>query len=200
MSDGLSNAFARSAEVFKRIGEAEHVIVLFDEIEELVRNRDVHLGSEDDFRPSLENRLLTSNMLTLLQELKRRGRGIYIVATNYFSEFDEAVRQPSRFDMILKVLPPNVDEKFREFIRLLTNEENAVSEIDATSARDNVYGHSEEVKNFTYREWTSLVDRVVRKHRAGSPIPDAFESALGEFKNPLLNSELLSEYGDSQVF
>jgi SpoVK/Ycf46/Vps4 family AAA+-type ATPase len=56
----------------------------------------------------MQSRMLTTAMLTQLNELRRRQRCVFFVATNRITAFDSAVTRPGRFDMILLVGTPSL--------------------------------------------------------------------------------------------
>jgi SpoVK/Ycf46/Vps4 family AAA+-type ATPase len=85
------------------LSECEQVVVLFDEIEELVRERGV--------AGEALSRFLTTAMLPKLAALSNRRRIVYLVATNHLEVFDAAIRRPGRFDMILPVNTPTAEAK-----------------------------------------------------------------------------------------
>ena len=59
----------------------------------------------------MESRMLTTAMLTQLNDLRRKQSCIFIVATNRLRSFDAAVTRPGRFDMLLFVGTPNLDAR-----------------------------------------------------------------------------------------
>ena len=56
----------------------------------------------------MESRMLTTAMLTQLNDLRRQQACIFIVATNRLRSFDAAVTRPGRFDLLLFVGTPNL--------------------------------------------------------------------------------------------
>ena len=104
LANGLENIASRMVYIFDRLKALEKTIILFDEIEEFCLDRD---------EPSLamESRLLTTAMLTQLNELRRRQTSLFILATNKISRFDAAVIRPGRFDMLLFVGTPNLSSR-----------------------------------------------------------------------------------------
>jgi hypothetical protein len=83
--------------------ELDHAVVLFDEPDELVRERE---GSPDAF-----GRFLTTSMLPKLAELWKQRRIIYFVATNHISYFDAAIIRSERFDVVVSVPPASFEKK-----------------------------------------------------------------------------------------
>jgi SpoVK/Ycf46/Vps4 family AAA+-type ATPase len=93
--------------------ELDHTVVLFDEIDELVRERDME---KDAF-----GRFLTTSMLPKLAELWEARKILYFVATNHINYFDSAIIRSHRFDALILVSPPSFDAKIRELQRLLSS-------------------------------------------------------------------------------
>jgi SpoVK/Ycf46/Vps4 family AAA+-type ATPase len=79
-------------------------VILFDEIEEFCLDRETPgLG--------MESRMLTTAMLTAINDLRRAERSIFFLATNRLRAFDSAIIRPGRFDMQLFVGTPNLEAR-----------------------------------------------------------------------------------------
>ena len=59
----------------------------------------------------MESRMLTTAMLTAINDLRRAKRSIFFLATNRLRAFDSAIIRPGRFDMQLFVGTPNLDAR-----------------------------------------------------------------------------------------
>ena len=104
LADGLSNVASRIRYVFDRLMQLEETVILFDEIEEFCLDRETPgLG--------MESRMLTTAMLTAINDLRRRKRSVFFLATNRLRAFDSAITRPGRFDLQLFVGTPNLDAK-----------------------------------------------------------------------------------------
>lgn len=90
--------------------ELDHAIILFDEIDELVRER------EDE--PDSFGRFLTTSMLPKLAELWKSRKVMYFIASNHISYFDRAITRSERFDAVIFVRPPSLEAKKEELERL----------------------------------------------------------------------------------
>jgi SpoVK/Ycf46/Vps4 family AAA+-type ATPase len=101
LANGLENVASRMTYIFERLNALEKTIILFDEVEEFCLDRE---------SPGLamESRMLTTAMLTQLNELRRKQASIFIVATNRLRSFDAAVTRPGRFDMLIFLGTPNL--------------------------------------------------------------------------------------------
>jgi ATPase family associated with various cellular activities (AAA) len=105
---GLDQLHAETNTLFRMLEAAEEMVVLFDEFDELVREREVS-GTES------ASRFLTTAMLPKLTALSARRRVVYLLATNHLERFDSAIRRPGRFDIIIPVMPPTLAEKIRKW-------------------------------------------------------------------------------------
>lgn len=100
---GLDGVQAEADRIFTILVALERVVVLLDEFDEMVRDR--HSATE------LLSRFLTTAMLPKLTKINESRRIVFIVATNYITGFDLAIRRPGRFDVILQVMPPTSEAK-----------------------------------------------------------------------------------------
>ena len=101
---GMDGIQAEANSIFRILEQTEGVVVLFDEFDELVRER-----ADRDEQPF--SRLLTTAMLPKLASMHKRGTLVFIIATNNIGQFDLAIRRPGRFDLVVQVMPPTVEEK-----------------------------------------------------------------------------------------
>jgi len=110
VANGLPNVQSKADEIFRSLMELDHAIVLFDEIDELVRER------EDE--PDAFGRFLTTSMLPKLAELWKSRKIMYFVASNHISYFDRAIIRSERFDAVIFVSPPSFEAKRDELLKL----------------------------------------------------------------------------------
>lgn len=123
VAEGLPNVQRRADEIFGKLMQLDRTVILFDEIDELVRARDSKDTSHDVF-----GRFLTTSMLPKLAELWKAGKVIYFVATNHIRFFDPAITRAQRFDASMHVSPPSFKRKIERISELL--KENRSSEIN----------------------------------------------------------------------
>jgi hypothetical protein len=101
---GMDGIQAEANAIFRMLEETERVVVLFDEFDELVRER-----ASADTEPF--SRLLTTAMLPKLASIHKRRSLVFIIATNHVGEFDLAIRRRGRFDRVVQVMPPTYEAK-----------------------------------------------------------------------------------------
>lgn len=92
--------------LFRMLLYAERVVVFFDEIDELLRDR---FGKAEE----AASRFSTTSMLPRLGKLRESRRVIFLVATNHLEVFDAAIARLGRFDLVVPVMPPTAEEKLR---------------------------------------------------------------------------------------
>jgi hypothetical protein len=104
LRNGMDGIQAEANNIFRILEETERIVVLFDEFDELVRER----GSS---KAEPFSRLLTTAMLPKLASIHKRATLVFIIATNNIGEFDLAIRRQGRFDRVVQIMPPNVEAK-----------------------------------------------------------------------------------------
>lgn len=104
LSDGVDAVPARADAIFNALMELDRCVVLFDEIDELIRRRE---GQETD--PF--GRFLTTSMLPKIAQLWDQRKVLFFVATNHVAKADTAIRRSSRFDAAILVAPPSLAAK-----------------------------------------------------------------------------------------
>jgi len=101
--NGPDQIISCSKKIFDKLLLLEHVVVFFNEIDELVVAREIEAEKL--------GRSITNSMLPWFEQLKTKGRVIFVVATNHVERFDKAIRRRGRFDLVLPVGPPETKEK-----------------------------------------------------------------------------------------
>lgn len=104
LADGLTNVASRIRYVFDRLQALRECVILFDEIEEFCLNR-------ESPGISMESRMLTTAMLTAINDLRRAKQSVFFLATNRLRAFDSAIIRPGRFDIQLFVGTPNLEAR-----------------------------------------------------------------------------------------
>jgi hypothetical protein len=108
---GLEYIEAQARTVFDRLQRLRRVVVLFDECDELFRDRQPSDQSEQMRNITA---FVTASMLPKLQDLHDRGRVVFCICTNKFDTLDPAIKRGGRIDHIIAVPPPQ--SKYRKRI------------------------------------------------------------------------------------
>jgi len=103
LKNGMDKVYAEADTIFGMLAITERILVLLDEFDEMVRER--------ESAPDVLSRFLTTAMLPKLNRIYENRRLVFIVATNHLEWFDVAIRRPGRFDLVLQVNPPTADAK-----------------------------------------------------------------------------------------
>ncbi len=148
MSKFYGESEERLREVFKEAEENAPSIIFIDEIDAIAPKREEVSGE-------VEKRVV-SQLLTLMDGLKSRGKVVVIGATNRPDALDPALRRPGRFDREIEVGVPDKRGR-KEILQIHTRGMPIEPEFD----REKVISILEELeKNEAYR---SLAERAVMK-------------------------------------
>ena len=152
---GLDRLHAETNLVFTMLASTERLVVLLDEFDELVLDRDQY-GAESS------SRFLTTAMLPKIAELASRRRIVYLLATNHIERFDDAISRAGRFDLVVPVMPPSLAEKLRRW------PEVAAALHVAESGGDNLDEPERSVLNdLTYLEFQEISKQLARARSVG---------------------------------
>jgi hypothetical protein len=149
---GLEYIEEQTREVFERLMDLSQAVVLFDECDELFRDR-APLPTTEQMRGITA--FVTASMLPKLQELHDRGRVVFLICTNNFESIDSAIKRGGRIDHIVGVGPP--DEVGRQ--RIITEE-------IATLAKGDGWGHPGTLGTSVVNQLASRTERFTRTELA----------------------------------
>lgn len=155
LAGGIDQIPAVAERIFARLEELHETVILFDEIEELLRER-----SDPKSEPS--GRFLTTLMLPKLAALWKQRRVLFFVNTNLVSSTDEAIKRSERFDALILVETPSYEGK-----------------ISALVAKGVNVGTLSETERFTlalvrYDQLTELADRAEKSGTLGAALTAMF--------------------------
>jgi len=100
---GEAEVEARAKSIFLTLREQTDVVILFDEIDRLILDRDSKLYQ----RQSDVFQFMTPGMLTKFKDLRSQKRSIFVIATNYAERIDAAAKRSGRLDDGYLLLPPD---------------------------------------------------------------------------------------------
>lgn len=173
-------------EIFAQLMEIDSCVVLFDEIDELIRQRDKN--DSDPF-----GRFLTTSMLPKIAKLWEQRRLLFFVATNHIDAADPAIRRSQRFDAAIFAAPPSFARKRAEFERYLGQavpeglDADAVATALASATMDD-----DPLGIFALLRWdqlAELADRTQDEARADGISLDAVKKALARMGEDLGRTE-----------
>jgi hypothetical protein len=105
---GLEYIEAQAKVVFDMLQRLSQVVVLFDECDELFRDRKPLPGT-DQVRNITA--FVTASMLPKLQDLHDRGRIVFAICTNHLESMDPAIKRGGRVDHLIGIGPPDRDAR-----------------------------------------------------------------------------------------
>lgn len=184
VAQGVSEVEMRAKAIFDVLMEQSDVVVLFDEIDRLILDRDSKLYREqgDMFQ------FMTPGMLTKLHDLRDGKQLIFLIATNYADRIDPAAKRTGRIDIKLLVTPPNLAQRTRTLRDLL------LKKMKLTVDDDVVVPAAKECALAIYGELEELVLSSVTPIPVADRAPDAIRTALLEKAKQLKPSLRLTSY------
>lgn len=167
VSEGLPNVQHTADGIFGKLMEVDHAVILFDEIDELVRERELE--------PDQFGRFLTTSMLPRLAELWKARKVIYFVATNHIEFFDRAITRSERFDAVVFLSPPTFEAKKNEILKILDDSHSIKANFDPALNQKTI----EDRLPRTECERLKTRDVTSGRSESGKPIPT--ENTLSKF-------------------
>jgi hypothetical protein len=201
---GLEKIYVRANEIFEDLMDISDAVVLFDEMDALVQTRGKPGKNEDVSGLDVTRLLLTTSMLPKLQDLHKRGRVIFLLATNHIRNLDPAITRPGRFDLLLCVGPPNWSQKLQGLAHIykkLPAEQVGVMHTElARLAESN--DTKQKLDRFTVADLKSFLDHLKGTERFDKALPKLqrgpFEDLVTEWAEKFItmnkDSGLFEEY------
>lgn len=195
LSGGMDRVPAQADFIFRKLMELDHCVVLFDEIDELIRLR--HSEASDPF-----GRFLTTSMLPKLAKLWEQRRVLFFVATNDIEAADPAIKRSQRFDAAIFVPPPSFEKKKKELTKFLKRKPSSIL---TRSRIENALNGSKPAEAalgvFALLRWDQMADlahRISHLEHTGKKPAQALLTALSGLGKELERSDWRqSEQGSS---
>ncbi|MGJ5816774.1 ATP-binding protein [Paludibaculum fermentans] len=159
LQNSFQNIYVQAEKIFDDVMDMCGVVVLFDEMDALVQKRD------GDHLPDTESKFLTTYMLPKLAKLHDRGRIVFLMATNFQANFDDAIKRAGRFDLLLCMGPPTLKDKCNSIHRFLGQKADQNTKlVGETIARlaglDNDGWVEDQLSLYTYGDFKSFVGKI----------------------------------------
>lgn len=135
---GGGNVEARAKAIFQTLEAQTDAVILFDEIDSFLLDRDSKRYRKQD---SLFQ-FLTPGMLTKLNDLRKRERSIFIIATNYENRIDPAIKRRGRIDQRYLLSLPDAQKRL-EIIKGLRGTSVAAEKQDEVKKKTLFFGFSD---------------------------------------------------------
>jgi len=133
LEGGGAQVEARAKNIFAVLMAQPSSVVLFDEIDHFLLDRDSQRYSAQDTL----FQFMTPGMLTKLNDLRRKESVIFIIATNYEDRIDSAIKRVGRIDKKYIVLPPDLSKRI-EMLKGITKD--VVFSNDVTDSQWSILG------------------------------------------------------------
>jgi hypothetical protein len=175
---GEADVEERAKRVFDALLEQSNCVILLDEIDRLLLDRD----SSEYARQGDMFQFMTPSMLTKINDLREKKRSVFVVATNYAERIDSAIKRPGRIDEQIVLLPPNQERRRWIINKIAKNAQPAFSadEVEQIAARTPLY---------IFKELEYIVESVMGSSLSRS---EAIEDALAQFGAPTISLESYS--------
>ena len=132
----MSKWYGQSEENLRKIFEDAEKnspsIIFIDEIDSIAPKREEVTGEVE--------RRVVSQLLTLMDGLKKRGKVVVIAATNRPNAVDPALRRPGRFDREIEIPVPNRNGRL-EILKIHTRNMPMSKDVDLNWLSDITYGY-----------------------------------------------------------
>jgi transitional endoplasmic reticulum ATPase len=179
----MSKFYGQSEENLRKIfDEAEKnapSIVFIDEIDAIA-------GKRSETHGEVEKRVV-SQLLTLMDGLKGRGKLIVIGATNIPDSLDPALRRPGRFDREIRIDAPDRDGR-KEILQIHTRGMPKAEEVKLDELADRTYGYvGADLAALARESAMNALRRYLPEIDLDKPIPveilEKMEVTMDDFKN-----------------
>lgn len=175
---GVELIESTTKEIFDVLYDINHVIVFFDECDELFRSRK---DSQSATRTILS--FATASMLPKLQKLHDKGQIIFILGTNYLQNIDNAVKRPGRFDDIIFYDRPDYEGRLN-FIRTKLKE-------DGRKAKEKtITDYAKKTNGFSVSE---VVKFLQQRNDLNDTVQEYLDWCFSKGEEELKNSRLTEE-------
>jgi len=133
MSKFYGESEQRLREIFEEAEKNAPAIIFIDEIDAIAPKREEVTGE-------VEKRVV-SQLLTLMDGIKGRGKVIVIGATNRPDAVDPALRRPGRFDREIEIRPPDAKAR-KEILQVHTRNMPLAEDVDLDKISEQTHGYT----------------------------------------------------------
>jgi len=194
LKSGIEKIDSEAERIFDLVSHLRNVVVLFDEVEELVLNRDNSSIISDQ-----RSRLLTTSMLPRINDLRRTNRIVFIFATNYIDHMDPAIIRTGRFDCVQCILPPTSEERKFAIKSILEDYEKSGIVIEKT-LKSHLQNKEmiKKTERFCYADLDALIKRILvrckEKSIASEEIKSIIFNEINAGKGTIVSDVQLSQF------
>lgn len=172
---GEAGVEERAKRVFDALLEQSNCVILLDEIDRLLLDRD----SSEYARQGDMFQFMTPSMLTKINDLRQKKRSVFVIATNYAERIDSAIKRPGRIDEQIVLLPPNQKRRVEIIKGIVKGVKPAftLAEVEEIARRTPLY---------IYKELEYIVESM---KEISPPRSKRIAEALAQFGAPTISLE-----------
>jgi len=189
LAAGAAELENRAKGVFDVLRSQEEVVILFDEIDQFLldRNSVFYTEQDDVFK------FMTPGMLTKLQDLRDSEGCIFIIATNYYERIDSAIKRRGRIDDQFLLCLPDLEQRVTLMLRFAGKPEKREHN-DAEF--QSIVKIAKETPLYGYSDLKSLIKSglITKLHPAAGTPPAKFDDAVKEAKGKVESAVNLRAY------
>jgi hypothetical protein len=198
---GLEQVPIQADELFTDLMDLSKAVVLFDEMDAIVKRREKRTEEEPRLDPTSE--MLTTSMLPKLAQLHEKAQVVFFLATNHGRDLDSAIKRPGRFDIWLCMGPPKWNVKLDRLDKILARFRVPTSAVQRSQellrawidhSGQGAAGLVGQLDYFTFAELQSFLEYLCRK--VGTPIAE-LDTALERLEGETLRREVEHWYATS---
>jgi ATPase family associated with various cellular activities (AAA) len=204
----FANVYLQAEEIFTDLMDLSGVVVLFDEMDALTQKRSPSDGSKGSSHLDTATQFLTTSMLPKLTALHDKGGVIFFMATNYQENFDSAIKRAGRFDFLLCMGPPKMDEKIKKlecfFDPRPAKDQKEAAEKLIVSYLDGSQKHKNIFELLTFGDCKSLLNRIGNGKNIGDKLQilgkDEFRRRLDNYSETIgLRYQYIQDLGKGDI-
>ncbi|MBM4248789.1 MAG: AAA family ATPase [Euryarchaeota archaeon] len=186
MSKWYGESEGKMAELFRTAKERKPCIIFFDEVDAIAKSRDLY--SADDVTPRL-----LSIMLSEMDGMDRASGLIFVGSTNKPELIDPALLRPGRFDKIIYVPPPDIEER-KEILKVHLRGKPMAGDIDVAQVSKSTERFSgADLSNLVKEAATAAMRRSIRSGKVSSVGMEDFQAIMPRMK-PSISPTMVEEY------
>ncbi|MEM4075396.1 MAG: CDC48 family AAA ATPase [Metallosphaera sp.] len=186
MSKFYGESEQRLREIFDDADKNAPSIIFIDEIDAIAPSREEVTGE-------VEKRVV-SQLLTLMDGIKGRGRIVVIGATNRPNAVDQALRRPGRFDREIEIRPPDTKAR-KEILQVHTRNMPLSDDVNLNLIAEMTYGYTgadiaalaKEAAMYALRRFINSGDRkkLLEQDRLSPEVLKELKVTMEDFMNAM---------------
>jgi hypothetical protein len=132
IAEGGALVEARAKAIFQVLEEQRDTVIMFDEIDRLILDRDskAYLNQSDIFQ------FMTPSMLVKIKALRQKAQSIFLIGTNYAERIDQAIKRQGRIDVKHLVCPPNLERRAKMIKGFIEDKVNPLAKLNVRTKKD----------------------------------------------------------------